>query len=137
MTNQPSKRTIHVAEGGGYVIVVLGEQRRKSRCYGKEVDLTSLHIFVENIHPFRHVLRQYRSPQAEAQASSKASGVRRSGQKSRLPGGTRVQWVTLLCLSRTFLLTFYLDIWYNKWAGGDREDALARCVYRQTTFIQS
>lgn len=41
--------------------------------------------------------------------------------------GREYSGVTLR-LSGTFLLTFYPDIWYNKWAGGDREDALARCV---------
>lgn len=25
--------------------------------------------------------------------------------------------------------TNFADIWYNKWAGGDKEDALARYVY--------
>lgn len=101
-----------------------------------KVDVTSLYILVENIHPFRYVRRQCCSTKEEAEARSKASGVGRGGQEPRLSGGTRVQWVNF-CSSGTFLLTFYPDIWYNKWAGGDREDALARCVYHQATFLRS
>ena len=27
-----------------------------------------------------------------------------------------------------------LDIWYNKWAGGDREDSYSKCVKSRTRF---
>ncbi len=39
-------------------------------------------------------------------------------------------------LTRRWLLTalLLLDIWYNKWAGGDREDSYSKCV---TCYVSS
>src|SRR6266404_108322 len=37
--------------------------------------------------------------------------------------------VSLSCDQRQITLTLTTDIWYNKWAGGDREDNYSKCVF--------
>ena len=78
----------------------------------------------------REIPRRSRSqtPQ-EAQTCEKAGETWRCWKEGDSTNGERVQWV--VSSSHPFKHIYWTctkDIWYNKWAGGDREDSYSKYV---------
>jgi pre-mRNA-splicing factor CWC2 len=67
------------------------------------------------------------TPQAKAKVLKPARKQVKAGEveKKETPQ-TGKEYSESIAFLSTLLLTFHTDIWYNKWAGGDREDSYSK-----------